>query len=102
MNPEALAQKPKGADGAFVVHLKQSQTNLTVQPGQTVLQVLLDHGVDIPFACQDGVCGTCLTPVLAGQPEHWDAFLTPDEQATNRQMTPCCSGSLSACLILDV
>jgi len=40
--------------------------------------------------------------VLAGDPEHWDSFQEPEEQAANTHMTPCCSRSASACLVLDV
>ena len=32
-------------------------------------------------ACLQGVCGTCLTPVLAGQPDHRDAYLSAEEKA---------------------
>jgi vanillate O-demethylase ferredoxin subunit len=39
---------------------------------------------------------------LAGQPDHWDMFLTPEEQATNQQMMICCSRSQTAALVLDI
>jgi vanillate O-demethylase ferredoxin subunit len=64
--------------------------------------VLSDAGVDVPFACEQGVCGTCLTQVLAGQPDHWDMFLTPEEQEANTQMMICCSRSQTAVLVLDI
>jgi vanillate O-demethylase ferredoxin subunit len=40
--------------------------------------------------------------VLEGTPEHWDSYLTPEEQAANNQFTPCCSRSESALLVLDL
>jgi len=33
---------------------------------------------------EQGVCGTCLTRVLQGEPEHRDLYLTPEEQALLR------------------
>ena len=52
--------------------------------------------------CEQGVCGTCLTRVLEGQPDHKDMYLTPEEQQANDQFTPCCSRSKSALLVLDL
>jgi vanillate O-demethylase ferredoxin subunit len=48
------------------------------------------------------VCGTCLTRVLEGVPEHRDMYLTEDEQAANDQFTPCCSRAKTALLVLDL
>ena len=48
------------------------------------------------------MCGTCLTRVLEGTPDHRDMFLLPDEQAKNDQFTPCCSRSKSPMLVLDL
>jgi vanillate O-demethylase ferredoxin subunit len=48
------------------------------------------------------VCGTCLTRVLEGVPDHKDQYLTPEEQAANDQFTPCCSRARSALLVLDL
>ena len=56
----------------FEVHLAKRNTTLTVQPDQSILKVLQDAGVDVPFSCSEGVCGTCLTKVVEGEPDHWD------------------------------
>jgi vanillate O-demethylase ferredoxin subunit len=48
------------------------------------------------------VCGTCLTRVIEGVPDHRDMYLTPEEQAANDQFLPCCSRSKSARLVLDI
>ena len=63
---------------------------------------LRDIGVEIPVSCEQGICGTCLTRVLEGEPDHRDLFLTEDEQAANDQFTPCCSRAKSARLVLDI
>ena len=102
MSNDDLTQSPLGADGAFEVHLAQRGEKFRVPADQSILRVLSDAGVDVPFACEQGVCGTCLTKVLAGQPDHWDMCLTPEEQATNTQMMICCSRSQTAALVLDI
>lgn len=102
MSTEDLTQTPLAADGVFEVHLAQRGETYQVSAAQSILRVLSDAGVDVPFACEQGVCGTCLTKVLAGQPDHWDMFLTPEEQAANDQMMICCSRSQTARLVLDI
>lgn len=48
--------------------------------------MLQDSGYKAPFACSQGLRVSCLTQPVAGTPDHWDTFLTPDEQAANTQM----------------
>jgi vanillate O-demethylase ferredoxin subunit len=97
------AAVPKSAnDGSFEVKLASSGRVLTVSKDQTVVQALFAAGVDVPVSCEQGVCGTCVTRVIDGTPDHRDVYLTPDEQALNNQFTPCCSRALSSCLVLDL
>lgn len=91
-----------GGDRAFEVKLASSGASYTVPVGVTVMQVLRDAGVFVAASCEQGVCGTCLTRVLEGVPDHRDLYLTEEEQAANDQFTPCCSRSKSATLLLDL
>lgn len=99
----APATAPGAAtDAAFEVKLASSGKIVHVPAGRTVLEVLAGEGVAIPYSCEQGVCGTCLTRVLAGTPDHRDLYLTEDEQAANDQFTPCCSRAKSPLLVLDL
>lgn len=89
-------------DGTFEVRLNRSGRTFEVPTGKSVLEVLLGHGVDLPFSCESGVCGTCVTRVVEGTPDHRDRFLTDAERAAGDQFLPCCSRSKSAVLILDI
>jgi ferredoxin len=60
-----------------------------------------DAGVDVPFSCTEGICGTCETGVLEGIPDHRDLVLTESEKAANDVIFVCCSGSKSPRLVLD-
>jgi len=86
----------------FEVQLASSGEVLQVPEGVSVVEVLRSIGVEIPVSCEQGICGTCLTRVLDGEPDHRDLFLTEDEQAANDQFTPCCSRAKSARLVLDI
>ena len=90
------------SEAAFTVKLASSGLEILVGPEQTVVQALHKAGVDVPIACEQGVCGTCLTRVLSGVPDHKDLYLTPEEQAANDQFTPCCSRAKSTMLVLDL
>lgn len=89
-------------DGAFDVKVASSGQTFTVPAGKTVIRILEEQGVVIPYSCEEGVCGTCLTRVLEGVPDHRDMYLTEEEQAANDQFTPCCSRSRTPLLVLDL
>jgi vanillate O-demethylase ferredoxin subunit len=90
------------SDAAFEVQLSSSGRVVVVPKGTTVVQALAQAGVEVLTSCEQGVCGTCLTRILEGVPDHRDMYLTPEEQAANDQFTPCCSRSKSARLVLDL
>ncbi|QKZ04752.1 PDR/VanB family oxidoreductase [Pseudomonas eucalypticola] len=98
----AAAPQDTAGDGSFAVRLASSGQEFQIPADKSVVQVLESHGVEIPVSCEQGVCGTCLTRVLEGVPEHRDLFLTEAEQAANDQFTPCCSRARSAVLVLDL
>lgn len=91
-----------GADAGFEIQLARSGQVIRVASDQTAMAALSAAGVRIPYSCEQGVCGTCLTTVLDGEPDHRDSFLTPDEQASNRHFLPCCSRAKSSRLVLDL
>jgi vanillate O-demethylase ferredoxin subunit len=89
-------------DAAFDVRLARSGRIVRVAADRTVVQALAAAGVDVPISCEQGICGTCVTTVLAGRPDHRDSFLLPQERAANGCFTPCCSRSLDGELVLDL
>jgi vanillate monooxygenase ferredoxin subunit len=89
-------------DGSFEVQLASSGRVIRVAADQTVVAALAAHDVHVPTSCEQGVCGTCRIRVLAGEPDHRDMYLTPEEQAANDQFLPCCSRARSERLVLDL
>jgi len=88
--------------GAFELQLASSGRVIPVQAHQSALAALLASGLDIPMSCEQGVCGTCLTGVRAGTPDHRDQYLTDEERAANDRFLPCCSRALSPRLVLEL
>ncbi len=89
-------------EGGFEVVLQRSGRRFAVPAGKTILDTLLDHDVDVQYACSAGVCGTCRTGVVAGLPDHRDDYLSEDEKAGNDAIMVCCSGARSDTLVLDL
>ncbi len=89
-------------DGSFQVKLASSGQVITIPADKTIVEALADEGIDVPVSCEQGVCGTCLTRVLEGEPDHRDLYLTDAEREANDQMLPCCSRSKSPLLVLDL
>lgn len=99
---ESFSPAEPVAGKTFEVRLFSTGQSVQVAEGETVVSAVARLGVEIPVSCEQGICGTCLTRVREGIPEHHDQYLTADEQALNDQFTPCCSRSRSPVLVLDL
>ena len=98
----AGAAAPTEEAGAFRVMIASSGQVIDVGADQSVIAALRAHGIVIPTSCEQGVCGTCVTRVLEGVPDHRDRFFSAAEQAANDQFLPCCSRAKSPLLVLDL
>lgn len=98
------AERPKLVPGAdeFVVRLARSGVELVVPSDKPIIDVLREAGINIKTSCEQGVCGTCVTSVLEGEPEHHDLYLSHEEQERGDVMTPCVSRARSRFLVLDI
>jgi vanillate O-demethylase ferredoxin subunit len=96
------APQDSSADAPFEVKIASSGNTYLVPVGKTVVQALAEHGVEILVSCEQGVCGTCITRVLQGTPDHRDMYFSEEEQALNDQFTPCCSRAKTPLLVLDL
>lgn len=98
----APAVASAGPQAGFEVELARSGQRFTVPPDQSILDVLLAQGIAVPCSCRNGVCGSCETAVLAGEPEHLDVVLSPQERASGKTMLVCVSRARTPHLRLDL
>jgi len=89
-------------DQAFEIELARSGIVANVPADRTILQVVRECGIDAPSSCEEGVCGTCETDLLAGDADHRDLLLTPEERSRNRSIMICVSRARSRRLVLDL
>lgn len=95
--------RPIGAPeiGAFEVELRSGQM-LAVPADRSLLEVLIEARVDTLYDCRDGYCGLCSVPVLEGEIDHRDSFLSEAQRASGRIMQACVSRAVGGRLKLDL
>jgi ferredoxin len=64
------------------------------------VQVLRANGFTIATDCEEGYCGTCITPYLAGEPDHRDTVL--DDAQRERYVMICCARARRSPLVVDL
>ncbi|PZP37380.1 MAG: cytochrome [Kocuria rhizophila] len=90
-------------DTPFDVEFAASGTTVTVGADESILDAAERQGLPVISSCKTGTCGTCETPIVAGQADHRDSILTASEQETNETMMICVSRAAVGCpkLVLD-
>jgi vanillate O-demethylase ferredoxin subunit len=96
------ASKPAKNAQEFLVSLKRSAKTIAVAADQSIVDALLEAGIDAPYSCQQGICGSCEVHVLEGIPDHRDDVLTQAEKNSNATMMICCSRAKTEMLVLDL
>lgn len=87
---------------SFEVHLARTARTLKVEENVSILDRLLEEGLDIPYSCREGTCGECEVKVLDGVPDHRDVVLSKKKRAENKVMMICCSRARTESLTLDL
>ncbi|MCY1267084.1 Phthalate dioxygenase reductase [compost metagenome] len=86
-------------DKPFDVVLNGSGQRFRVPVGETILNVLRQHGCNVPSSCESGTCGTCRTKLVAGEADHRDMVLMPEEM--DHQVMICVSRARGAELVIE-
>jgi ferredoxin-NADP reductase len=89
-------------DDKFTVTLARSGLDLAVGPDDSILDLVLEAGVDADRDCQEGICGSCITKIIEGEAVHRDLVLTRREQERQDCMMICVSRAASSRLVLDL
>lgn len=93
---------PRPSGSSISVRLARSGITVPVAAGIPIIDAVRAAGVVVDTSCEQGVCGTCITGVLDGVPQHNDLFLTDAEKARGDCMAICVSRALTPSLVLDL
>ncbi|MEU3855267.1 PDR/VanB family oxidoreductase [Streptomyces sp. NPDC029554] len=88
-------------DKPFTVELDTGQI-FEIPADRSILSVLEENGVEVFKSCQEGVCGSCISGVLEGTPDHRDNCLSASDKAAGKEIALCVSRSLSEKLIIEL
>ncbi len=84
------------------VVLAESGRTVLVPQDRSVLEVLLEEGVEVLHDCQEGICGSCEVKVIEGEVDHRDHVLTGPERAAGTCMMVCVSRACGKRLVLGL
>jgi vanillate O-demethylase ferredoxin subunit len=101
---ESFAAAPIEAptDEGFEVEIASTGQRFFIPTDKSVAAVLEEAGIEVLVSCQQGICGSCITNILEGEPDHKDSVLSESERKSGKLFTPCCSRAKSAKLVLDI
>lgn len=77
-------------DTAFTVELDTGE-EFEIPADRSIVSVLDENGIEVFTSCEEGICGSCVSGVLDGIPEHRDSCLSAADRTANDQMALCVS-----------
>ena len=83
------------------VTIQSSGHQFEVRPSQTVLQAAIEAGINLPYGCRNGACGSCKGKLISGKVMHDDyqrSAMTDEELAAGNALF-CCARPLEDCVI---
>jgi CDP-4-dehydro-6-deoxyglucose reductase len=78
------------------VIIKNSEHTFDVRPSQTVLEAAIDAGINLPYGCRNGACGSCKAKLISGKVMHNDyqgSAMSDNELAAGNALL-CCAMAL--------
>jgi ferredoxin-NADP reductase len=99
---ERFAAPPVVDGRRFSVSIASTGQPIRVGAEETLLSALNRAGVQAPYSCQQGFCGTCRTRVIAGTVDHRDTLLTEPERDAGMMLTCVSRAAGDGDLILDL
>ncbi len=96
-------KEPVPLDGEnYELVLARTGHTLRMKPEANILETVLALGIEVENDCRDGICGSCVTPIVSWTVDHQDLVLTRKEQTAMDKMMICCSKPTCDRLELDL
>ena len=98
----ARAHRYAGKISRVTVKADGRETLLELSPdGENILDAALEAGVDLPFACKGGACGTCKARLIKGEVEMDVRHALEDSEIAAGYVLSCQAHPLSDEVLLD-
>lgn len=83
------------------VELHGQRHRLRWPRGQTLVDLLLDAGIDVPHSCREGRCGSCVATVVAGEVDMAACDILEAEDLRDGLILACQARPVSADLRIE-
>lgn len=83
------------------VSIQSTGHQFEVRPSQTVLEAAIEAGINLPYGCRNGACGSCKGKIISGKVMHDDyqrSAMTDEELAAGNALF-CCARPLEDLVI---
>ena len=87
--PRILLQPPDTKERQVTVMLNKKQSRFSSIYPQTILQSAKKAGIELPFSCETGRCGTCAAVCTAGNVWMRDNDVLTDEDMRKKRVLTC-------------
>lgn len=88
-------------DTAFTVELDTGE-EFEIPADKSILTVLEENGIEVFKSCEEGVCGSCVSGLLEGVPDHRDNCLSKAEKEAGGEIALCVSRAKSPKLVIEL
>ena len=90
-----------GEDTSFTVELDTGEV-FEIPADRSILSVLEENGIEVFKSCEEGICGSCVSGVLEGVPDHRDHCLSAADKEAGNQMALCVSRAKTDKLLIEL
>jgi ring-1,2-phenylacetyl-CoA epoxidase subunit PaaE len=84
---------------AVTVRLRTGPREIVVGPRRTVLEAAIDAGIDMPYSCTVGGCGTCRVRLLQGTVAMDEPNCLSEPERAERYVLACVARPTSPCVV---
>lgn len=100
---EVFGDSGRFAEQPFSVTIPQYGRTVDVRADQTMLDALMEAGIDMIYDCRRGECGLCAVNVVgASSPiDHRDVFFSAEERQEGEKMCACVSRAVGGTVTID-
>ncbi|MCJ8510025.1 PDR/VanB family oxidoreductase [Rhizobium lemnae] len=100
---EVFGDSGRFAEESFQVHVPRREKIVAVRADQTMLDALVEAGIDMIYDCRRGECGLCAVNIIeASAPlDHRDVFFSTEERREKAKMCACVSRAVGGTITID-
>lgn len=102
-NTEVEGEVKSDLEGSteLTIMVDDEETTFTMEKNTTVLEAALDHGLDVPYSCQGGICSSCVARITEGKAEMEKNSILVDSEIEEGLILTCQAHPLTPSLKVD-